>query len=434
MNKKSVTVVYGITSSTNKFIESDYNEDDNLFVTTHGQEPFRGTHSISLCELAERNDIVIRRIIICSEAVTAILSSLRDFNIPLENCFFYNHSKNQLTSYKELIIPAVEEEKILYAVYDLSSHLPCFDITTFSILAEHERRKLKLNNICFIILPNISTQKDYEGVRQFHTEEDYNWRVDHIVKSVMRCIPSCISIVELPFREKLPSFINESKYIYPAEAIHGSVKTKTPTTSLKSALASCGNLAFMKPPKNAITLVKNYIDNYIKGKKLITVTLREYQEQVVRNNDIQSWSRFLNEIDTEVYYPIIVRDSYYSASPMPKGLEAFNDFPQASADFLVRLALYQEAYLNMGVSTGPTFTISFIKNARSLIFHPIDEDNPASSSEAARKAGLTIGEDYFFNDNEFQKTIWQRDSYENIRHNFYKLIEKISNREHEEQQ
>ncbi|OHU87561.1 MULTISPECIES: hypothetical protein [Pseudoalteromonas] len=423
---KEITIVYGVTSSAYKFIGSVFNTGNNLFVTTDGGEFFENERALSLKELADAKDLHIARIVICSEAVTAILSSLYEANLPVEKSFFYNHSINKLVPYNELKTPTINEHSVLYAVYDLSCNLPCFDITNFVILSEFERRQRGLEHICFVILPNQSCSESYMGVRQFHAVDDYQWRIDHIIKSMMRCIPSCISIVELPFREKLSTLIGTHTHVYPEEVVSGSAKQKSSTLLLKPLADAGHSLSFLQPPKNAVALVKNFLDQRVQGKKLITVTLREYQEQAVRNNDLNSWGQFLSELDTREYYPVIIRDSYYLTSAMPEQLKQYSTFTAASSDFLVRLALYQAAYINMGISTGPTYTISFLQGAKSLIFHPINEDNPASSSMTAERCGLTVGQDYFFNDNALQKTIWQRDTHENITSQFNQLVALIA--------
>ena len=421
----SVNIIYGITSSTTKFCKSKFNVKENVFVTTSGGEEYENTLSLSLIELAKLT-VDIDKVIICAEAVTQILTSLKDINIPLEKCYFYNHSKNTLVPYKDIVTPKVTEEEILYSVYDLSINLPCFDVTNFVILAELERKKRRLKHICFIILPNLSHSNTYIGANQFHEKEDYEWRIDHIIKPVMRCIPTCLSIIELPYREKIKQILNADSHIYPQEIIKGQANEKSSTVHLKPLKESGHNLALLSPPKNAVKMVESFLQKLSKGQKLITVTLREYQEQIVRNNDFNSWAKFLSKLDKDEFYPVIIRDSYFSTSPIPKALEGYLTFPEASSDYLIRLALYKAAYINMGVSTGPTYTISFIKNAKSLIFHPLNEDNPASSSMTAKKSGLTIGKDYFFNDNKFQKTVWKPDSYENIKSNFDNLLELIN--------
>ncbi len=421
----SAYIIYGVTSSTQKFCKSKLNTKENIFVTTSGGEKYEDTVSLSLIELSKLN-VEIDKVIICAEAVNQILPSLQSINIPLRKCYFYNHSKDTLTPCHDIVTPKVYEEDILYSVYDLSINLPCFDVTNFVILAELERKRCGLEYICFIILPNLSNSDTYIGVNQFHEKDDYEWRIDHIIKPVMKSISSCISIIELPYREKIKQILNTNSHVYPKEVVNGQANEKSSTLHLKPLKELGHDLALLTPPKSAVTIVDNFLQKIPKEKKLLTVTLREYQEQTVRNNDFDSWAKFLSELDKNEFYPVVIRDSYFSTSPIPKALKGFLTFSEASSDYLVRLALYKVAYINMGVSTGPTYTISFIKNAKSLIFHPLNEDNPASSPMTAERSGLVIGENYFFNDNKLQKTVWKPDTYENIKSNFYNLLKQIN--------
>jgi hypothetical protein len=123
-----------------------------------------------------------------------------------------------------------------------------------------------------------------------------------------------------------------------------------------------------------------------------------------------------------------VRDAELGAEPASPVLQKYIHFPLASLDFTLRLALYEKAYINMGVSCGPNYGISFIKGARSIIFQMTDDDNPANSTLTAQRSGLSIGEDFFFNDNKLQKTIWKKDDCEHLYNAFEQLLALINNK------
>ncbi len=426
---ENITVVYGTTSIADAFINSRYNRENNVFACTQGGEFFHGIAAISLNELMDIEISTIERVVICSVFVSDILKSLIEINIPIELIHYYNHAEQKLITCSELIIPRVQKNSVLHAVYDLSCNLPCFDVCNFVVLAEMERIKQKKQFIHFIILPDRSSGYDHFGIRKFHSEEDYQWRVDKIVKSMMACLPSTLSISELPYREAIANLLDPQCCCFPEQAKNLTDAHPFNTRLLRSFYDKQANtsLSVLKAPQNAQHLVNQYLDKELNGRKLITITLREYQHQTKRNSRINDWGKFLATLDLGKYYPLIVRDFYTSTETTPTELSAYDQFLPASIDFTVRLALYEKAYINMGVSTGPTYTISFLKSARSIVFQMLDEDNPATSSETTKRSGIEIGKNFFFNDNPNQLTIWADDTYENLVHAFSSLTQRIEN-------
>ena len=185
-------------------------------------------------------------------------------------------------------------------------------------------------------------------------------------------------------------------------------------------------LSVLRPSSQANYFVEKFPDAQgARGKRLLVVTLREYHSQPERNSRLKDWAMFLTELDKRNYFPIVVRDTYTSFELAPDCLKSFCQFPQGAVDYQLRVALYQRAWLNMGVSTGPMYAISFLPNVASIVFQMISEDNPSNTRLSIRKIGLVEGEDYAFRDNNFQKLFWGEDSYENICRAFFSMLEEM---------
>ena len=97
------TVVYGITASTDMFVRSEFNNDDNIYACTSGGEEFMGETAISLQALSELENKQDLRVVICSEFVLDILNSLQNIGISIEQSFFFNHTSGQLVPCAELL-------------------------------------------------------------------------------------------------------------------------------------------------------------------------------------------------------------------------------------------------------------------------------------------------------------------------------------------
>jgi hypothetical protein len=296
---------------------------------------------------------------------------------------------------------------------------------TFAILAEAERAKQQCDHIYFIIVPNRSSNKDYIGLNLFHSEADIHWRLEHITKPAFNCIPTCIGVSQLGYREEAHCRYSDEKYIFPHAYVEKNYKHQWCLNDYQPIIKAGFDLAVLTPPKNAEEIVESFVQSFSNNKKIITVTLREYDKQSDRSNNISQWIKFLDSIDQTKFFPVIVRDTYYSAQRLPKELKAYTSFPLASVDLSIRLALYKKAYLNMGVSSGPLYPIHFLSKARAIIFQFVSKTNPSNTIHTLKNHGTPQGEHYYFRDNDFQRIIWQDDTNENINNAFTTMVNDI---------
>jgi hypothetical protein len=420
------TIVYGLNAPAKLFIKSAFNIGSTLFASTSGDEQFEGEQAMSILDLAAMPPDKVSRIAVCSTFFSEICGVFKKHNIDLGKVYFFDHTRTLLLSQKDVLAPKIAPNEVLYAVYDLSTHLACFDVLNFAVLAEVERKRLGKKYIHFLIAHD-RTYNNPRSTILFHEHHDHAWRVNNILKAAFMCIPTQLAISEFPFKEDLEVFLKEKPTVFPNDFKTNFLSPPINTLSLKSVKDE-HDLSVLCAPPNAKKIVTKFLTTIPDDLKPIVITLREYDSQLKRNSDIAQWGRFLSDLDLSQYYPIIVRDSYHSSEPPDPRLSQFAHFPQASIDFTVRLALYEKAYLNMGVSCGPNYAISFIRGAKSIIFQMIDEDNPANSSLTAVRSGLDIGKDFFFNDSEYQKTIWQKDDYTQLKSAFEALIDKIKSK------
>jgi len=90
----------------------------------------------------------------------------------------------------------------------------------------------------------------------------------------------------------------------------------------------------------------------------------------------------------------------------------------------VRLALYEEAFMNLSVSNGPCNLLIYSKYCKFLIFKFFvnDEQSPASLKNVEKILGLKKNQQFpFFN--KYQKLIWDSDDNPDlVIDNFNKII------------
>lgn len=414
------TIVYGITASTEMFLKSEFNNNDNIFACTSGGELFQGKPALSIQDLASLEKKQTVRVVICSEFVFDILNSLVQIDILTEQCFFFNHMSGELVPCLELLSDRADTKSTLFAFYDLSYNLPCFDVTTFVVLAEIERQKKNKKHIQFVIVPSRSESKQELNV--YHETSDVNWRLEKLVKPLFSCLPACIGI-DQPFSKNfIQNYKNLNITTYPDNYFNNPRQLAGDFSILKSYASNNVKLSNLTPPNQACEIVESYINNHIGSKKLITITLREYWSNAEqRNSNFTAWLDFALSLDPNEYCPLIIRDTYKVSEPLPSKYSSLTTYPPAAIDLSIRLALYQRAYINMGVDNGPLYPISYLSGARSIIFRWCTNDIPNLSDRTNELHFFEVGKNHFFNDNKFQINAWMKDSLENIQQQFSAL-------------
>jgi len=419
------TIIYGISPSTDMFLSSSYNTGNNIFACTNGKEYYKEIEAISLHDLEQLDDKMIDRIVICSEFVSDILKSLFDIGIKQDKCFFFNHMSETLIPCSQLSIPSASSENTLFAFYDLGCNLPCYDVTTFLVLAEQERKNQRKQYIKFIIVPDRSEKQS--GINVYHSHHDTKWRIEKIIKPIFSTVPSYIATDELISKKEIDLYKKFQPSIFPTGYFENQRARACDLALLKHYKESKIDISSISAPPKARELVLDYIRHHAGQKRVITITLREYWANPDhRNSQLEEWANFILSLDRDIYWPVIIRDTYKCTQPLPKSFSGIESFPVASIDLHMRFALYQQAHINLGVENGPIYPISFMKGVRSIVFRRQSENIPCLSSRTNEIYSFKVGKNHYFYDNDFQVTAWCDDICENILNEFYTLEKKIT--------
>lgn len=404
-------LVFGIGSATDTYVRGlDLNS--IVFASTYGDKPYEGKKVYSLDEL--ENISSFDKVVICSVHVNEIAGSLIKKGFKKNILYFFDFQKNKEVSLDAISIDCVSQDRVLYCFYDLKNNLPCYDVTVFCILAELKRIELGMDKTHFIIVPSSSFKDDHEGYSIFYDREDYQWRIKNILIPNFQLIASCAGISHLSSRELLSEYLKSSSR-FP----DGYSPANPPPTLLTKMLAPYVDmgvrLPFLRPSKVVTSLVSSYLLSKLAGRKLLTISLREYNSDDGRNSCIKSWKKFIEYLDKDKYFIVIIRDTYnaFLEDIIPPG-DNVDYFNVGSINFEFRVALYEQAFLNFCVNNGPSLSMNFIEGCRYLYFIKVDNANPAMSERLYKSQGVEIGENYFFRQNSYQRLVWGGDDYNNI--------------------
>lgn len=309
----------------------------------------------------------------------------------------------------------------LYAVYDLQVAAPDFDSHNFLVVAEWKRRKLKLDEIKIIVVPEENQR--WDGARQFGNQ-NLDWRFDNLLLPSFRFLPSCTSIFICGSRSEAQHLLENAKgEIFPEHySIAHPFILNTPDWTI--LLANMGeDLNYFSASERAVEFIEGW-KGTIANKKIVTLTLRQSPHQVQRNSNIKVWSKFAHILSDNGYFPVIVPDTEVSLLDLPVEFEGITSIPAASLNLDLRMALYELSYLNLFVSNGPAVLGFFNNKIRFLQF--MSGELLADTSAMEKVHGVKYGSNPA-NLNKFQRLVWREHNIDVFWDEFLKISGKIDN-------
>ncbi|MEX0828274.1 MAG: hypothetical protein WD005_04915, partial [Haliea sp.] len=177
----------------------------------------------------------------------------------------------------------------------------------------------------------------------------------------------------------------------------------------------------------------HYVDqwrdaNRFGSRKLIVITLRDYQYMPERNSNIDAWARFAGTLNTTEFAVVFVPDTETAMDPVPAALSDFHFVSEAAWNLGIRMALYEAAYLNLMVNNGPHGLCMFNERCRYIMFKILTESAPQTTREYMTFLGFEIGKSPPFS-TRFQRWVWEEDTLPVIEREFAAMRTEIEKHE-----
>ncbi len=163
---------------------------------------------------------------------------------------------------------------------------------------------------------------------------------------------------------------------------------------------------------------KNKIDN----NKAISLTLRQLNFDVDRNNNLNDWLKFANYLKERSYVPILFPDSdhifdYYDYE---KDHICSNEF---AFNVELRAAFYENCKNNFFVSSGPAALAQLNPKCSYVVTNIVNEGSPGTAIDFMKQQGFSVGKQpKFCKKNQF--FYWDKDNFEVLKEYFEKFKEK----------
>lgn len=324
-----------------------------------------------------------------------------------------------------------DNNEVLYAFYDLQVAPISYDVSWFAAAADLTRHRLGLHRIHFVIVPGLKEgfreeRKAYEGVIDPATRL---WRLHNIVLPVFTLVPSFAGFSILSSREAAgPVRAAAGQRVYPAHYEPVLPVAHHPAELLEEAFDASKEIGILRSSVQGLRFVAQWLEPRLAGRRLVTITIRDYTFMSARNSNLEAWVSFARRLDPTRYLPVFVLDTERTLDPSPPALRGFEVFREASWNVWLRIALYELSYLNLGVNNGPLFMCALNTRTRVVIFKIVTPDVPQTTEELIATLGFRIGGQLPFA-TPYQRLVWEDDTCEVIEREFVKMVRQIEESE-----
>ncbi|UAA39507.1 hypothetical protein KIH87_03890 [Paraneptunicella aestuarii] len=428
-------LLYGTGSSAVYFIQQ-HQQALNLVGVTDGQVNAPLFQHFPCFPLQDISQIDCDFIVVASWAITDISQRLMNSGVAKEKILWFQHNKNRvvacdhpdaLVSHQEL-----SNDNILYAFYDLDVARTTYDVLGFLCLADMAREKAECDAV-HVVVVNASNNDFNVAARGIISTKEHVWRKRQILAQSCGLLPTCSGFSFTSTRQEAISLFEQAKHIFPED-----YQVTKPTAcwefdNLFKVTQLVNDVSRLQASEQARNLVQQFLDNVNpiaangERKKVICITLRESDIKPARNSNLVEWQAFIQQLDKNTYFPLILPDTDNSWSESLMAFIADTGaavFTEACFNVELRMAIYELSYVNLGVNNGPMHLCALSPTCRYIMYKQVTEDYAHTSTQSFIDRGFTIGGD-FAGANQWQKLVWADDDAPVIQESFERLVAEI---------
>ena len=320
----------------------------------------------------------------------------------------------------------------LFAFYDFKVGPITFDCMWFLAGADLERRRRGLDKVHVVIVPG-----PHEGVRR--ERDDYeavvdpanrSERVQSILIPACALLPRCSGLTQASSREEA-GFLRAiaARHVFPSDYEPALPVYPSSRPCLDAARQGEGPIGTLRATPERLRNVDRWLaQREIGDRRLITITLRGYSYMPARNSNIEAWAAFARSLDRGRYLAVFIPDTDETIDGVPAALDGFTLMPEAAWSVGLRMALYQRAFLNLGVNTGPMGLCWLNDTTRYATLKMATAGVPQTTLDYFRVLGFEPGRSLPFA-TPFQQLVWEDDTQETIERVFARLVSDIERHE-----
>gem|GEM_PF-1331622 len=324
-------------------------------------------------------------------------------------------------------VGAEPSQDTLTAFYDLKVAPVTFDFLWFLVSADALRREMDLASTHVVIVPG-----PHEGLRREEPIyektvdlEARRWRIHNVLIGAAPLLPSCSSLSILGARDEAAFLRNRIGHrVYPRLYEPALPVSPHPSDCLDIARRHSGPIGVLRATVQGLRYVDRWLSVRSKGRRVLTVTLRDYEFGRDRSSNTHAWVEFCRGLDESIYFPVFVPDTEKSLEYPSPQLSGFSHFTETSWNVGLRMALYERAWLNLGVNNGPMGLCWLNDRTRYLTFKMVTPTVPQATRKALVGLGFEPDQSLPFA-TPLQRWVFEDDTLEVIARHFLSMVKAI---------
>jgi len=326
--------------------------------------------------------------------------------------------------------PAEGKPSTLNAFYDLGVAPITFDFLWFLAGAEIARERQGLKDIHIVFVPGRE-----DGLRRERADYDRTIdaaarraRIGNILVPACALLPSVTGVTLASSRQQAAMLQSDAGLeIFPADYEIGAPLYLGAPYCLSAARSDGARVASLRATAFDLQGVDEWLATRGSKGKIVTITLRAYGYMEARNSNLNAWVAFARRLDRAQFSTVFVPDTDQVIAGLPSELAPFTVFPEAAINVGLRMALYERAFLNLGVNSGPMGLCWLNERTRYLTFKLLTPSVPQATPEYVASHGFALGESLPFA-TPWQKWVWEDDELPVIEREFADMVLRIGER------
>ena len=317
----------------------------------------------------------------------------------------------------------------LYACFELDIAPPAYNFLNFLVLADIAREELGLARVHVIFVPGTGDGFRHEDIE--YPVVNKEWRLRQICLAGLCLLPACRSHTLCASREEAADLLAaRARHVYPFGYRVDDPRADHDYGRIVQAAAAGHRIDRLEAPEQARIYVRDWMRGVAGDRPVVTITLRESSYDVHRSSTNGNWIELAREMQQRGYCPVMVRDTETAFEADSGAFAGIPMFPHAAVNLELRAALNAEAFLNTGINQGPWTLWHFLREIPYLCVYVIDRMFDGWHDYHIDRSGFTVGENMPFA-RGCQVTYWGDDHLDDLRREFWTLVDRIEAGEHQ---
>jgi hypothetical protein len=187
------------------------------------------------------------------------------------------------------------------------------------------------------------------------------------------------------------------------------------------------HVASLRATNESLRNIDRWASSHSSGRRIVTITLRDYAYMPARNSNMQAWTAFARALDPARYMPVFIPDLEQTLNGQTQELQGHVVLGEAAWNLGLRMALYERAYISMGVNTGPMGLCWLNARTHYATLKMAPADVPQTSPAFYRELGFEPGHSLPLA-SPTQELVWEDDTIEAIQRAFTRIAERLESR------